>query len=205
MVTIIDYGVGNINAFLNIFKQLNIDANTATSVEDFVGVDKLILPGVGHFDYAMQRFSDSGMKDKVNELVKIEKKPILGVCVGMQMMAKTSSEGALQGLGWIDAEVLKFDDAQRSAKLPLPHMGWNDVHPKNKSALIHNLENDARFYFLHSYYFKCNRPETSIADAEYGIQFSCAVNNENVYGAQFHPEKSHHFGIQLLKNFAERC
>lgn len=205
MVTIIDYGVGNINAFLNIFKQLNIEAKTATSVADLAVVDKLILPGVGHFDYAMQKFSDSGMMDRVNELVKIEKKPVLGVCVGMQMMAKSSTEGTLEGLGWIDAEVVKFDDAQRSAKLPLPHMGWNDVYPKNDSELFHDLKNDARFYFLHSYYFKCNQAETSLAEADYGIQFSCAVKNDNVYGTQFHPEKSHHFGIQLLKNFAERC
>lgn len=205
MVTIIDYGVGNINAFLNIFKQLNIKAKTATSVGDLALVNKLILPGVGHFDYAMQKFSDSGMMDRVNELVKIEKKPVLGVCVGMQMMANSSNEGKLPGLGWIDAEVLKFDDAQRSAKLPLPHMGWNDVHPNLESKLFHDLKVDARFYFLHSYYFKCNQSETSLAEADYGIQFSCAVKNDNVYGTQFHPEKSHHFGIQLLKNFAERC
>ena len=205
MVTIIDYGVGNINAFLNIFKQLNIAAKTATTIADLTEIDKLILPGVGHFDYAMQRFTDSGMRNRVDDLVKIEKKPILGVCVGMQMMAKKSTEGVLEGLGWIDAEVLKFDDAQRSTKLPLPHMGWNDVHPKNDNELFHELKKDARFYFLHSYYFKCNQPLTSIADSDYGIQFSCAVNNDNVYGTQFHPEKSHHFGIQLLKNFAERC
>ncbi len=205
MIAIIDYGVGNINAFLNIYKQLKIPARTAKNTEELEGADKLILPGVGHFDYAMQRFYDSGMKDTVNSLVLQDAVPVLGVCVGMQMMANNSEEGSLPGLGWINANVRKFDDAQRSAKMPLPHMGWNDVSSSKASKLFYNLENDARFYFLHSYYFECESPENSIAVANYGKEFTCASNSDKVYGVQFHPEKSHHYGIQLLKNFAELC
>lgn len=205
MIAIIDYGVGNISAFVNIFKQLNIPAKIAKNEADLQDADKLILPGVGHFDYAMQRFNDSGMKERVNHLVTVEKKPVLGICVGMQMMAERSDEGDLKGLGWINSEVIKFDESMRSAKLPLPHMGWNDVSPTTDNPLFNNLNNEARFYFLHSYYFKCNEIENSTADADYGSKFTCAVNRENVYGVQFHPEKSHHYGITLLKNFAELC
>ena len=205
MIVLIDYGVGNISAFLNIYKQLNIPARTAKTESELDGAQKIILPGVGHFDYAMQRFNDSGMRERVNKLVTQDKIPVVGICVGMQMMAGKSDEGQLEGLGWIDADVVKFDDAQRSAKMPLPHMGWNDVYPTKPNPLFTGLEEDARFYFLHSYYFKCHRPEDSIAEADYGIRFSCSVNKENVYGVQCHPEKSHHFGLQLLKNFAELC
>lgn len=205
MVTIIDYGVGNINAFLNIFKQLNIPAATAKKVEDLEQATKLILPGVGHFDYAMQRFNDSGMKDKVNELVLQKKLPVVGVCVGMQMMAKGSDEGNLEGLGWVDAHVHKFDAAQVSAKLPLPHMGWNDIQLTKNTPLLQDLDENPRYYFLHSYYFKCENNDDIIAETDYGIKFTSAINHKNIFGAQFHPEKSHHFGIQLLKNFAEKC
>ncbi len=205
MITLIDYGVGNINAFLNIYKQLNIPATTAKTIKELGNATKLILPGVGHFDYAMERFNNSGMFETVNKMVLEEKIPIVGVCVGMQMMAKGSDEGELSGLGWIDAYVHKFHSSQVSAKLPLPHMGWNDIEIIRENPLLKNLEANPRYYFLHSYYFKCSNQEDIIAETDYGIKFTSAIKHQNIFGAQFHPEKSHHFGTQLLKNFAEEC
>ncbi|RZK18188.1 MAG: imidazole glycerol phosphate synthase subunit HisH, partial [Flavobacterium sp.] len=129
--------------------------------------------------------------------------PVIGICVGMQMMAKYSEEGALEGLNWIDAVVRKFDETKINQVTRLPHMGWNDVVPTKLHPLFKGLESDAIFYFLHSYYFDCNRQDDIIANSEYGIQFSCAANYHNVYGIQFHPEKSHHYGEILLHNFAK--
>ena len=203
MIAIIDYGVGNIKAFVNIYKSLGLDVKIAKHASDLKGATKLILPGVGHFDYAMERFALSGMMEASNELVLEKKVPVVGVCVGMQMLAKSSDEGDLPGLGWIDATVKKFDVSMLKQSTRLPHMGWNDVMSTKNNTLLRNLDYQARFYFLHSYFFSCNQPEDSIAVADYGINFTCVVNHENIYGVQFHPEKSHHFGIQLLKNFSE--
>jgi imidazole glycerol-phosphate synthase subunit HisH len=205
MITIIDYGVGNIKAFVNIYKQLNIPVSIAKDKEELATANKLILPGVGNFDYTMQRFNDSGLRDEVSYLVLEKKIPILGVCVGMQMLAKSSEEGQLEGLNWVSGHVAKFDAAQVTTQLPLPHMGWNDVNPVSYNPLLANIDEKPKFYFLHSYYFKCDNADDSIATADYGTHFTCAVNHNNIYGTQFHPEKSHRFGIQLLKNFAEKC
>jgi len=202
MIAIINYGVGNIKAFTNIYKQLGLDVKIVSKASDLNGATKLILPGVGHFDYAMQRFTDSGMRDAAHEMVVSGKIPVIGICVGMQMLANSSEEGKLPGLGWMDATVRKFDASKLHQKTRLPHMGWNDVKVEKKNKLLVGLEKDARFYFLHSYYFECNKLVDSIASANYGIDFSCIVNHDNIYGVQCHPEKSHHFGIQLLKNFA---
>ena len=204
MLAIIDYGVGNISAFINIYKQLNIPLIRATEVNNLNDVSKIILPGVGHFDYAMQKFNDSGMREKVDDLVLNHQIPVIGVCVGMQMMANSSDEGSEKGLGWIEANVVKFKGEKIDINLPLPHMGWNDIQP-TKNKLFINLQQNPKFYFLHSYYFNCHSQENIIAKANYGHEFTCAANKKNIYGVQFHPEKSHCFGIQLLKNFAELC
>jgi glutamine amidotransferase len=203
MIAIIDYGLGNIRAFMNVYKQLNIPVIIAKHPDHLKGAEKIILPGVGAFDYAMQRFNDSGMRKTVDELVLNKNVPIMGICVGMQMLAKSSEEGKLPGLGWIDAEVKRFDSSTFNHQTCIPHMGWNDVKPVEPTQLMQNLEQNARFYFLHSYYFHCNRQEDTIATTDYGIQFSSAVGFNKIYGVQFHPEKSHQWGIQLLKNFAE--
>lgn len=202
MITLIDYGVGNIFAFQNVYKRLNIPTKIAKRKEDLANAKKLILPGVGSFDYAMAQLNASGMREKLDELVLEKKVPVIGICVGMQMMGNRSDEGKLEGLKWIDSEILKFDQNLIQQRTKLPHMGWNDVAPINNHPLFIGLEKEAIFYFLHSFYFKCKNETESIAVSNYGISFSSAVHRENIYGIQFHPEKSHQYGEKLLLNFA---
>jgi glutamine amidotransferase len=203
MIHVLDYGLGNVQAFLTMFKRLGFEATRAKTAADLTGASKIILPGVGAFDHAIELLEQSGMRPTLETLVLQDKVPVLGICVGMQILASSSDEGRLPGLGWVPGKVRSFRSDERSASLPLPHMGWNDVQPKPGSPLFAGLESDARFYFLHSYYFDCIEPSHAAATASYGADFSCAVSVGNVYGVQFHPEKSHHFGTQLLKNFAE--
>ena len=203
MIALIDYGLGNVLAFANIYKRLGIPLVIAKKASDLQGATKLILPGVGSFDHAMELLHLSGMRETLQDLVIAHAVPVLGVCVGMQILADASEEGRLPGLGWIAGKVRRFDARQGGHTLRLPHMGWNDVAPVGASALFAGLEDDARFYFLHTYYFECAQAENALARAEYGQPFSCAVQSRNIFGVQFHPEKSHHFGTRLLKNFAE--
>lgn len=203
MITIVNYGLGNIQAIANIYKRLNIPACIAASAEQLAEAQKIILPGVGAFDWAMTRLDQSGMRECLDDLVLGKGRPVLGICVGMQMMAKRSDEGVLEGLGWINAEVKKFDEASFTHKTRLPHMGWNDVAPRQNGCLFRGLESGARFYFLHSYYVAPNQEDDVLALTDYNGPYASSVRSGNVFGAQFHPEKSHHWGIQLLKNFAE--
>ena len=203
MIAIIDYGLGNVLAFENVYKRLNIPVTVAKSTDDLANATKLILPGVGSFDHAIQQLEQSGMRQAIEQLVLKQEMPVLGICVGMQMLAASSDEGVLPGLGWVAGKVKKFDEATMPPGTCLPHMGWNDVKPLAGSGLFKGMELDARFYFLHSYYFECHQQADVLAVTDYGGSFCCAVRHDNVYGVQFHPEKSHHFGSQLLKNFAE--
>lgn len=203
MIVIIDYGLGNVLAFENVYRRLNIPVKVAKTADNLTDATRLILPGVGSFDHAMQQLDKSGMRHTLEQLVLQQGVPVLGICVGMQMLANSSDEGKLPGLGWIDGIVRKFDVATLPHGTHLPHMGWNDVKPLDNNRLFKGLEKDARFYFLHSYYFECHQPSDNLAVSDYGGEFGCAVNHKNVYGVQFHPEKSHHFGSQLLKNFEE--
>ena len=203
MITLIDYGVGNLLAFQNVYKRLNIPTKIAKTCQDLKDTEKLILPGVGSFDYAMAKLNASGMSDELDELVLEKKVPVIGVCVGMQIMGNRSDEGKLEGLKWIDSEILIFDKSLIHHRTKLPHMGWNNVKPIIHHPLFIGIAQEAIFYFLHSFYFKCNNPRESIAVSYYGLPFSSAVNKGNIYGIQFHPEKSHQYGEKLLHNFAK--
>jgi glutamine amidotransferase len=184
-----------------VYKKLGFQHKFASRVDDLQEATKIILPGVGAFDYAVERLQQSGMRAALEDLVLERKVPVLGVCVGMQMLGLSSEEGNLPGLGWVNGIVRKFDESILSHKACLPHMGWNNVTPLGENSLFQGVDMESRFYFLHSYYFQCQNSEDAIAHTEYGRQFSCAVNSGNIYGVQFHPEKSHQNGIQLLRNF----
>lgn len=203
MIMIVDYGLGNILAFANMYKRLNIDIAVAKCGEDLKKATKIILPGVGAFDHAMERLENSGMRQALDDLVLREQVPVVGICVGMQILAESSEEGKRPGLGYIRGRVLQFRMAPDHQTLPLPHMGWNDVEPSRENRMFSGLETEARFYFLHSFYIECADTEDILATTKYGLEFASAVHHGNVYGIQFHPEKSHHWGKQLLKNFSD--
>lgn len=202
MIAIVDYGLGNIAAFARVYNSANIKVSIARTVDDLKGASKLILPGVGHFDHAMRLLQQSGMRDSLDEMVLQEKIPVIGICVGMQILARSSEEGDLPGLGWIDAHVRAFRSSGATKNMSVPHMGWNEVKPLSASRLFDELQTGARFYFLHSYFMSCDRAEDVLAISNYGADFTCAVQSSNIYGVQFHPEKSHGFGNRLLRNFA---
>jgi len=203
MIAIIDYGLGNVKAFANVYYRLNIPSVIVKQPSDLKAAKKIILPGVGSFDHAMQLLGKSGLRQVLDEFVLHHHVPVLGICVGMQMLARSSEEGALPGLGWINGDVKEMNPSTLMHRTRLPHMGWNDVHPTQKSMLFEGLEQNARFYFLHSYYFHVHNNDDVIAVTDYGGLFTCAINSGNIFGVQFHPEKSHQYGSQLLKNFAE--
>ncbi|MCR5871128.1 MULTISPECIES: imidazole glycerol phosphate synthase subunit HisH [unclassified Sphingomonas] len=198
MITIVDYGLGNIGAFLNMYKRMNIPATAVSGAALLEKAERIILPGVGAFDHAMELLDASGMRPVLERKALEEKVPVVGICVGMQMLANSSEEGEGEGLGFIPGRVRRF----QTNALPLPHMGWNDVVPREGEPLFAGFEEAPRFYFLHSYYFECADPADVAATANYGGDFGCVVRRDNVWGVQCHPEKSHHFGAALLRNFA---
>lgn len=202
MIGIINYGSGNVQAIANIYNRTNILYKIIHKPDELNDVDKLILPGVGAFDETMRVLNSSGLKEKLDEEVLINKKPVLGICVGMQILSDGSEEGDLQGLGWIKGYVKKFDILKVREKTFIPHMGWNNVDPKIQHDLFNNVENELGFYFVHSYYFEASNVNNILATTDYADKFTSAVINENIYGVQFHPEKSHSNGIQLLSNFS---
>ena len=201
MIGIINYGLGNILAYINLLNRINVDNMVISNVNDLNKVKKIILPGVGHFDQAMNLLEHSGMLDKILHLVKDKKFPILGICVGMQILADSSEEGKKSGLGLIRGKVKKLKTDK--TKLILPHLGWNEIKFSDNYALFKNMKSNPQFYFLHSYYFECSNKVNEIANFTYGEKFCCAVKQNNIYGVQFHPEKSHSSGVQLIKNFSE--
>jgi glutamine amidotransferase len=201
MITIIDYGCGNIKAFVNVYDRLNISVSVASHPKDLLNASHLLLPGVGSFDFVMRSFNVSDMRDAVEEMVQVKEIPVLGICAGMQILANSSEEGAEQGLGWINGKVRLFEPDTIPFITKCPHMGWNNV-VHSGSDLFFGIDQEERFYFVHSYYFQPQSPDVTIGRTNYGIEFTSAVNRKNIFGVQFHPEKSHNAGIRLLKNFA---
>lgn len=203
MITIIDYGSGNVEAIANIYKRLNIEHEITSSPETIERAEKLILPGVGTFDQTIGKLNSSGLREILDRKVLQENTPTLGICVGMQIMADSSEEGQEKGLGWISGKVRKFDISKLETKPYLPHMGWNSIDPKVDHKILEGIEKDKGFYFIHTYYFEASSVENILTETNYGGVFTSSVFNNNVFGMQFHPEKSHSNGIRLLKNFAQ--
>jgi glutamine amidotransferase len=202
MITIVNYGSGNIRAIGNIYQRLNIPFKIANQPGEMKGAEKIILPGVGAFDETMSILNESGFRPVLDDEVLNNHVPVLGICVGMQIMAKKSEEGSLPGLGWINAQVKKFDKTVLPFKPKIPHLGWNSIKVVKANDIFRDVDEEMGFYFLHSYYLECMDQCDVMSTTVYGNSFSSSVNHNNTYGVQFHPEKSHHNGVNLLKNFA---
>lgn len=201
MIVIVDYGMGNLGSMVNLFKKIRVEAMISCDPATIERADKLVLPGVGAFDSGMRNLESRGLVPVLNRRVVEEKVPILGVCLGMQLLCKKSEEGKLPGLAWLDAETIRFNFEDSKSQLKIPHMGWNSVGICQTNSLFGGLEAVNRFYFVHSYHVVCHNPADVLATAHHGYDFTAAFSHENIYGVQFHPEKSHRFGMALLKNF----
>jgi glutamine amidotransferase len=203
MIVIVDYGVGNLGSIKNMFKKIGYKAEPSSDPEVLRQAEKLILPGVGAFDAGMSKLRERGLINLLNELVLEKKVPVLGHCLGMQLMTKKSEEGTETGLGWVEAESIRFKFESDQSHLKIPHMGWNGIDVQRQHAIVAGLETGARFYFVHTYHVVCKNESDVVAYTDYGYNFASVIQKENIIGAQFHPEKSHKFGMQFLKNFAE--
>lgn len=203
-ITIIDYGIGNLGSVYNMLKKVGAKVNVTADKRIIEKTHKIVLPGVGSFDYAIENLNKSGLFELLNYKVIDEKAPILGICLGMQLLFESSEEGSLPGFGWIAGTTRKFQFTNPETRfLKIPHMGWNSISQQRKSALLFNSDFNSRYYFVHSYYVVCSDNADIIAKTNYGINFTSVVEHQNILGVQFHPEKSHTFGKQLLKNFME--
>lgn len=204
MITIVDYGMGNLGSIANMFKKIGVPTRITGVTEEIAAAEKILLPGVGAFDAAMARINEIGLREILDTKALKEKVPILGICLGMQLLTDSSEEGELPGLGWIPARTLAFRGRIDTMRYKVPHMGWNVVEKHTLCPLIEGFEQfeEIRFYFVHSYHVLCKDEGNSILRATYGLTFDAAIQKDNIYGAQFHPEKSHKFGMKLLGNFA---
>ena len=203
MITIVDYGMGNLGSIKNMFKYIGVESTIESDVDKIKNASKILLPGVGSFDTAMNKIDESDLKEVLDEKALREQIPILGICLGMQLLTKGSEEGSVSGLGWIEAQAMNFKD-RIDKKYKVPHMGWNLVNKSNDSLLTKGFDkfDEVVFYFVHSYFVKVEDEKNSILKTNYGVEFDSAIQKENIFGAQFHPEKSHKFGMKLFENFA---
>jgi glutamine amidotransferase len=202
MIVVIDYDMGNVGSVINMLKRIGVEAKLSQTPDDLLLASKLILPGVGAFDVAMDNLERLGYLAPLNYCVLEQKCPILGICLGMQLFTKGSEEGNRQGLNWLDAQTVRFHFKNYKMPLKVPHMGWNTIEPQQNSNFFLGHE-EMRYYFVHSYHVVCNNPKNIIATTQYGYQFTSAVIENNIVGTQFHPEKSHRFGMTFLRQFAE--
>lgn len=201
MIVIVDYGVGNLTSIQNMLKKAGFASLISSEKADVDSATKLLLPGMGAFDNCMQKLNQSGLRPHIEKKVLEEKVPVLGICVGLQMFMRNSEEGREPGLGWMAGDTIRFNRTLMNTPQKIPNIGWLDVIPKMDSPMLQN-NNEARFYFAHSYHVKTDSPDNVLMSAFYGYEFTVAVQQQNLIGVQFHPEKSHRFGLQLLKNFA---
>jgi imidazole glycerol-phosphate synthase subunit HisH len=202
MITIIDYQVGNLVSIQNMLARIGYsDVRISSDKADIETAEKLILPGVGHFDYGMTKLRGADFFDALNQRVLESKIPVLGICLGAQLLLDSSEEGSIAGLGWIPGKSKKFDESLMPKGLKIPHMGWGEITVLKKSPLLEGLPQDARFYFVHSYHMECTDPSMHLLASEHGYPFIAGVERDNIAGVQFHPEKSHKYGMALLKNF----
>lgn len=201
MIVIVNYNMGNIGSLLNMVKKIGAQAVISSDPDVIIQAEKLILPGVGSFDNGMRNIEALGLRDVLNVKVLEKRAPVLGICLGMQLLGKRSEEGELAGLGWINAESVRFNISAIAKQLKVPHMGWNYLQPRKESMLLTNMDPKAMFYFVHSYYVRCEEASDILATSDYGIEFAAAVEAENIMGVQFHPEKSLRYGKNLLRNF----
>lgn len=203
MVAIVDYGLGNLGSIANMLKVIGEKSIITSDFDKIASADRIILPGVGAFDAGMQKLQETHLADEIKREAQ-KGKPILGICLGMQLLGRKSEEGNLRGLELIPFDNIRFQILENS-KLKVPHMGWDVVDFKQNSPLLMGIDGVQRYYFVHSYHAKCDDKKNVLMTCEYGYEFAAAVVKDNVYGVQFHPEKSHNFGMALLENFVKRC
>ena len=203
MIVVVDYGVGNLASISNMLRRLGVEASISSDIAAIESAEKIILPGVGAFDHAMRKLREGRLLAALERRVLGDEIPLLGLCLGAQLLTKSSEEGREPGLGWVDAVSVKFDPTRASGKLAIPHMGWSDVRAVRPHVLLETEELEPRFYFAHSFHIRCNDPSLTIGTAHHGYDFTAAIASRNVMGVQFHPEKSHVFGMRLLRNFCE--
>ncbi|MFA4849330.1 MAG: imidazole glycerol phosphate synthase subunit HisH [Methanoregula sp.] len=199
-IIIIDYGMGNLGSLANMLKKIHAPAKISSDLEDIESAEKLILPGVGSFDHGVLKLQELNLIETLNKKVVRDKTPILGICLGMQLFTKTSEEGVQQGLGWVDAKTVKFN-IDKDSSLKIPHMGWDTLDIKKSHFLMQDTDNNAMYYFVHSFHVVCNRSEDVLSTSHYGYDFVSSLAKDNIIGVQFHPEKSHKYGMKLLENF----